>query len=433
MPSPQRNRQRVVITGAGCVSPVGADVAQTWRSMAEGRGGIGPITLFDATPFPVRIAAEAAEQGLAPLGEPWTNGGAVPRQTRFALAAAREAMESSGLADASSDPRRFGVFLGCGEIFPDVREMASRLLKSINGQGFDLSLFMRHALHGARLDSIPEEEPYTACLMVAAAAGAEGPVANYLTACTSSTQAVGNAAEVIRRGQADVMLAGGSHSMIHPLGVGGLCALGVLSGANDRMGRAMRPFDRQRDGFVVGEGGAVVLLEGLEHALARKADIWAEVRGYACTHDAYRITDTHYEARGYVQCLRAALDDAGLDAEAIGYINAHGTGTPLNDRLETLALKHVFGRHAWSIPISSTKSMVGHATTACGALELVATLMTLRENILPPTINYENPDPECDLDYIPNTAREQSPTHVMTSNLGFGGQNAALILSRFTG
>jgi 3-oxoacyl-[acyl-carrier-protein] synthase II len=257
---------------------------------------------------------------------------------------------------------------------------------------------------------------------------AQGPNANYTAACVSSTQAIGEATDVIRRGEADLMLAGGAHSMIHPFGLTGFLRLSVLSSHNDP--KAMRPFDRNRDGFVVGEGGALVVLEELEHAKRRGAEIWAEVAGYGSSQNAFRITDSHPEGRGISDCVESALQDARLSPDQIDYINAHGTGTVENDRVETLGLKKVFGEHAYKVPVSSTKSMVGHLTTGCGALELAVCLMTLQSGVVHPTINYETPDPDCDLDYVPNAAREVSCQHVLSTNFGFGGQNAALVVSR---
>jgi 3-oxoacyl-[acyl-carrier-protein] synthase II len=257
---------------------------------------------------------------------------------------------------------------------------------------------------------------------------AQGPNANCTTACVSSSQAIGEATEIIRRGEADVMLCGGAHSMIHPFGLTGFCRLSVLSTRNDPA--AMRPFDRDRDGFVVGEGAAMIVLEELEHARRRGAEIWGELAGYASTQNAFRITDSHPQGRGTSACIRQALDDARLNPDDLDYINAHGTSTTENDKIETLSIKKACGRRAHRIPISSTKSMLGHLTTACGAMELIACLMTLRSGVIHPTINYQTPDPECDLDYVPNTAREAACRHVVSNSFGFGGQNVVLVVSR---
>ncbi len=262
--------------------------------------------------------------------------------------------------------------------------------------------------------------------------GAQGPNVNCLTACAASSQAVGEAVEIIRRGEADVMLSGGTHTMIHPFGVTGFNLLTALSTRNDEPTRASRPFDRDRDGFVLGEGAGMVILESLEHAQARGAKIHGEIVGYGSTADAFRITDTHPEGRGAISCMKMALADAGLDPDAVDYINAHGTSTTVNDKVETLAVKQTFGDRAYKLPVSSTKSMMGHLIAAAGATELIICLLAIRDNVLPPTINYENPDPECDLDYIPNVARQQRCDVALTNSFGFGGQNIALLARRFT-
>jgi 3-oxoacyl-[acyl-carrier-protein] synthase II len=254
-----------------------------------------------------------------------------------------------------------------------------------------------------------------------------------LTACAASSQAVGEASEIIRRGDADVMISGGTHSMIHPFGVTGFNLLTALSTRNDNPTKASRPFDRLRDGFVLGEGAAMVILEDLERARRRDAPIYGEILGYGSTADAYRITDIHPEGRGAIGCMRMALQDARLDPGDIDYVNAHGTSTAVNDRVETLACKAVFGPHAAKTPISSTKSMMGHLIAAAGATELILCLMAIRDNVLPPTINYENPDPDCDLDYVPNTARESPCNIALNNSFGFGGQNITLIVGRFSG
>jgi 3-oxoacyl-[acyl-carrier-protein] synthase II len=259
----------------------------------------------------------------------------------------------------------------------------------------------------------------------------QGPNYNCLTACAASSQAIGEATELIRHGDADMMLAGGAHTMIHPFGVTGFNLLTALSTLNEEPTKASRPFDLRRDGFVLGEGAGVLILEDLEHARRRRASIYAEMTGYGSTGDAFRITDSHPEGRGAIACIQAAMADSGLAATDIGYINAHGTSTQVNDKVETLAIKKVFGDQAYRIPISSSKSMLGHLIAAAGAVEMIICVMAMRKGVLPPTINYEVPDPECDLDYIPNTARELRVRHVLSNSFGFGGQNVSLIVSRF--
>jgi 3-oxoacyl-[acyl-carrier-protein] synthase II len=275
-----------------------------------------------------------------------------------------------------------------------------------------------------------EQEPGMSASHLAELFDARGPNFNCLTACAASSQAIGEAVEIIRRGDADVMLSGGTHSMIHPFGVTGFNLLTALSTNNDDPRGASRPFDRDRDGFVLGEGAAMVVLEELEHARQRGARIYGEVTGYGSTADAYRITDTHPEGRGATRCIKLALEDAGLNGDDIHYINAHGTSTSVNDKVETLAIKNAFGEHAYQIPVSSTKSMMGHLIAAAGATELIVCLMAIRDRVLPPTINYQTPDPECDLDYIPNVARQARCDHALSNSFGFGGQNITLIVSR---
>src|SRR5262249_30582312 len=260
----------------------------------------------------------------------------------------------------------------------------------------------------------------------------QGPNFNCLTACAASSQAIGEATALIRHGDADIMLSGGSHSMIHPLGLTGFNLLTALSKRKDNPSPASRPFDGQRDGFVLGEGSGMLVLEELEHARKRGANIYAELTGYGSTADAFRVTDSHPEGRGAIACIQGALKDSGLAPEDIGYINAHGTSTQVNDRVETLAIKNVFGERAYQAPVSSSKSMNGHLIAAAGAVELIISIMTIRKGVLPPTINYEFPDPECDLDYIPNAAREKKVRHVLSNSFGFGGQNISLVVSQFS-
>jgi len=422
---------RVVITGVGCVTPLGASIDTMWRNLVEGCSGIGPITAFDASNYPVRIAAQVRDWDISAAGQDPLDWARHPRQTHFAVAAALQAAESAGLRDAHFDPRRLGVYLGCGETSSDLAELAEVWPHAVSGGSMSETALLRAAV--ARLDARQAlcQETSTAPQALAALFDAQGPNANCIAACVSATQAVGMAADIIGRGEADVMLAGGAHSMIHPLGITGLLRLSVLSLSNERGPAAMRPFDLQRDGFVVGEGGAVVVLESLQHAVRRGAEIWGELTGYASAHDAYNLTDLEPDGQAAAQCMRAVLQQAGLNVDDVGYINAHGTSTPLNDRVETLAFKRAFGADAYRIPISSTKSMLGHATTACGAIELLVALMVVRTGVIPPTINYEFPDPACDLDYVPNTARRHPCRHVLSDNLGFGGQVAAPLVSRF--
>jgi 3-oxoacyl-[acyl-carrier-protein] synthase II len=416
----------------GCVTPLGADVAEVWRRLVEGHSGIGPITLFDADRFPVRIAAEVRNWDMSDVGEAPAQWRAHPRQTHFAVAAAIKAVRSAGLADAAIDPRRFGVYLGCGETFQDFRQFAQWTCAADNGR-FDRGRFLEEALRASASGERFEYEPAVAAGLLAGMFNAQGPNANCTAACVSSSQAIGEAAAVVRRGEADLMLCGGAHSMIHPLGVAAFQLLSVLSDSNELGPKAMRPFDRNRNGFVIGEGGAILVLESLRHARRRGAEIWAKLSGFGSAQDAFRLTDSDPRARGISACIRLALRDANLDAEDIDCVNAHGTATKLNDRVETLAIKQVFGDRAYRIPISSIKGMIGHLTTACGAIETLSSVMTARTGVIPPTINHQTPDPQCDLDYVPNVARQAACKHILNNNFGLGGQNVALVVSRFNG
>ena len=421
-------RRRVVVTGLGCITPLGVRLEQVWERLVEGRTGIGPITLFDASSYPVRIAAEVRDWDISELkGDPksWEE---EPRQTAFAVAAAKRAVAMAGLENGHVDPLRFGVSLGCGETYPDFTRFGQVMAAAVGKGKFESGDFVRQAQGNGQFDWEVPWDPNLPASYLAGMFNAQGPNANYTAACVSSTQAVGEATDAIRRGEVDAMLAGGAHSMIHPFGMTGFIRLSVLSSRNDPT--AMRPFDRDRDGFVVGEGASVMVLEELEHARTRGAEIWGEIAGYGSSQNAFRITDSHPEGRGISDCVQAALDQARLNPDQIDYINAHGTGTVENDRVETLGFKRVFGEHAYKIPISSTKSMVGHLTTACGGVELVVCLLTLRNGAIHPTINYEHPDPDCDLDYVPNAARDLRCRHILTTNFGFGGQNAAIVVSR---
>ncbi len=427
-------RKRVVITGLGCVTPLGSDVGQVWNRLTAGRSGVGRLTLFDASRFPVQIAAEVKDWSIAEVGEDPTHWRHHPRQTLFAVASGIRAVEQAGLMQNGGpkfDPLRFGVYLGCGETYQDWNQFAQMMAKSLDGDRFNAEKFTQQALRLWRPEDELELELNMPAAHLAARFNAQGPNANCIAACASSSQAIGEAAEMIRMGEADVMMAGGAHSMIHPFGISGFHRLSALSQHNDDPAHAVRPFDRERDGFVVGEGAAIVILESLEHAQRRGADILAELRGYGSAQDAFRITDTHPEGRGGASCMTRALEDADLAPEQISYVNAHGTGTVLNDKIETLAIKHVFGDSAYHVPISSTKSMLGHFTTAGGAIELMIGIMAIRSGVLPPTINYETADPDCDLDYVPNVAREAACRHVLSNSFGFGGQNVALVVSQF--
>jgi 3-oxoacyl-[acyl-carrier-protein] synthase II len=428
-------RRRVVVTGMGMVTPLGPDLETTWSALQEGKSGVGPISLFDARTFPTRIAAEVCDFRLEDYVEDAERWRECSRNTRFAVAAARMAIDDSGLEEAPwLDRSRFGVYLGSGEGQQDFPRFVKLIHESSRpGAKVDTAIFTRRGLQ--ELQPIPEaeQEPGTPAGHLASLFGARGPNANCLTACAASSQAIGEAVEILRRGDADVMLSGGTHSMIHPFGVTGFILLTALSTRNDEPTRASRPFDRDRDGFILGEGAGMVVLEELEHAKARSAKIYGEVIGYGSTADAFRITDSHEEGRGAIACMREALTDAQINPEDVDYINAHGTSTQVNDSVETLAIKRTFGPTAYKVPISSTKSMMGHLIAAAGSVEAIVCLLTIRDGVLPPTINLDHPSPDCDLDYIPHEARRKAVDVALTNSFGFGGQNIALILRRFTG
>ncbi len=428
-----RAERRVVVTGMGMITPVGPDVESSWLALREGRGGVGPVTLFDASRFATSIAAEVPGFRLADYrgdADRWVDHS---RTSQLALAAATRAMEHSGLGAGDFDPARFGVYLGSGEGQQDFGRFVDLVQRSKGAGRVDTARFTRLGLATLHPTRESEQDPGGPAGHLAAVFGARGPNATCQTACSASAQAIGEATEVIRRGDADVMLAGGTHSMIHPLGLTGFILLTAMSTRNDEPARASRPFDRDRDGFVLGEGGGVLVLEELEHAKDRGAAILGEVAGHCSTADAFRLTDSHHEGRGAIAAMRGALADAGVDRGDVDYINAHGTSTPSNDSIETLAIKRVFGDSAYRLPISSTKSMTGHLVSAGGAVEAIACLLAIRDGVLPPTINLENPDPDCDLDYIPNEARERPVDVVLSNSFGFGGQNTTLVLRRFAG
>jgi len=427
-------RRRVVITGMGCVTPLGVTVEELWTNLKEGRSGVGPTTVFDASRFPTQIAAEVKNWSVTAEGQPEDRWQFCGRHTKFAAGAALQAMRLAGLEQGlAAAPDRLGIYLGSGEGQQDFESFTRMMMASIEGESLNVATFTRLGLETLHPLTEVEQEPNMPAGHLAALFDAQGPNLNCLTACAASSQAIGEATELIRRGEADVMLSGGTHSMIHPFGVTGFNLLTALSTRNDEPARASRPFDRDRDGFVLGEGSAMVVLEELEHAKKRGATIYGEVLGYGSTADAYRITDTHPEGRGASACIRMALDDAGLGLGDIDYVNAHGTSTSVNDRVESLAIKQVFGPQAYKIPVSSTKSMMGHLIAAAGATEMIVCLLAIRDQILPPTINYENPDPDCDLDYIPNESRPAPCNRALSNSFGFGGQNISLIVGRFEG
>ncbi len=427
-------RRRVVITGMGMVTPLGHSVAETFGAALEGRSGIDRITHFDARTFPTTFAAEVKNFDLRTVLRDASRYLKCGSNTQFGLAAAKQALEDANLhIGGGVDRNRFGVYLGSGEGSEDFHTVISGAAiagaadgRTVNhGQFAAAAIQMLDGAHEAEL------EMNTTAGHIADEFELCGPNFTCLTACAASAQAIGEAVEMIRYGDADLMLAGGAHSMIHPFGVSGFNLLTALSVHNEAPQKASRPFDLTRDGFVLGEGAGMVVLEEYEHAKRRGATIYAELTGYGTTGDAYRMTDPHPDARGAGMCMKQAILDAGIAPSDIGYINAHGTSTQANDECETLGIKTALGQCAYTTPVSSSKSMLGHLIAAGGAVELILAILAMRKGVLPPTINYETPDPLCDLDYVPNQAREKPGIrHVLSNSFGFGGQNIALIASR---
>ena len=411
------SRRRVVITGMGAITPIGLTVEEFWRACLDGRSGAGPLTLIDPDGYPTKIACEV--KGFDP--QKYMEKREARRMARFsqmAVAAARQAIEDAALRLEKEDTARVGVLLGNGNGgYPNIDE-AMRVILTKGGMRLD-PLYM------------PKSLPNMAASQVAMQFGVKGYNNTVTTACAAATQAMGDAAEVIRHGRADVMLAGGTEAGISELGLAAFSVMRAVSTRNDEPQKASRPFDAQRDGFVCGEGAAVFVFESLEHARSRGARILAEIVGYAACADAYHLVAPCADGEGAMRAMRWALEDAGVCPEDVDYINAHGTSTPLNDAVETLAIKGVFGEHAYRVPVSSTKSMIGHALGGSGALESVACIKTLQTGLIHPTINYEYPDPDCDLDYVPNQARRADVRVILKNSFGFGGQNACLVFKRF--
>lgn len=428
-------RRRVVVTGIGMVTPLGLSCEETWKNLQAGKSGIDYISLFDASEFPTKIAGEVHGFSIEDFGEKESDWEYCGRHIRFAVAAARQATKDSGFLGNGHDPQRTGVYLGAGEGQQDFFNFVNAIARTYkkDEQVVDSARFLQEGMENLHALREFEQEPGMSACHLAELFDAQGPNLNCLTACAASSQAIGEATEIIRRGDADIMISGGTHSMLHPFGVSGFNLLTALSTRNDKPTAASRPFDKERDGFVIGEGSGVLILEELEHAKKRGAKIYGEVSGYGSTADAFRITDTHPGGRGAIACLKDALRDAALGLDQIDYINAHGTSTDVNDRVETIAIKEVFGPNAYKIPVSSTKSMMGHLIAAAGSVEMITCLLAIRDGVIPPTINYENPDPDCDLDYVPNQSREARLDHTISNSFGFGGQNISLVISRFNG
>jgi 3-oxoacyl-[acyl-carrier-protein] synthase II len=411
--------RRVVVTGVGLVSPVGIGTEETWKSLQAGRSGAGPITLFDASQHSSRFACEV--KGFDPLR--WVEKKEVKKMDRFiqfAVAAADFALKDSGLKVDAANDEMVGVYIGSGiGGFATIEREHTILMERGPSR---ISPFF-----------IPAAIVNLASGWISIRSGAKGPNSATCTACTTSAHAIGDSYRLIQRGDADAMIAGGSEAAITPLGVGGFAAMRALSTRNDQPEKASRPFDLGRDGFVIGEGAGVVILEELEAARRRGAHVYCELVGYGMSSDAYHISAPCEDGDGAYRVMRKAIKDARIEPSAIGYVNVHGTSTPPGDKVEVLAIKRVFGDHARKLPVSSTKSMTGHLLGAAGGLEAGITALALRDQVLPPTINYETPDPECDLDIVPNEARRVRLDYALSNSFGFGGTNGALVFKRYEG
>ncbi|HNQ93310.1 MAG TPA: beta-ketoacyl-ACP synthase II [Anaerolineales bacterium] len=410
-------RKRVVVTGMGCISPVGNTVQETWSALLAGKSGAGAITHFDSSKHKTRFAAEV--KGFDPVAEFGAREARkMDRFTQFAMVTSAQALDHAGLKIDDSNRDRVGVLIGTGIGGVGTMMEQAEILRE---RGADrVSPFL-----------IPMMISDSAAGMLAIRVGARGPNMSLATACASGNNAIGEAVEMIRRGAADVMLAGASEAALVPITIAGMNVMGALSTRNDDPLTASRPFDKTRDGFLMGEGAGMLILEDLEYAKARGATILCEISGYGTTDDAHHISAPAENGAGAAISMKLALENAELSPTDIHYINAHGTSTSLNDKSETAAIKSVFGEQAYAIPVSSTKSMTGHLLGASGAVEAIFTIRAIRESILPPTINYSTPDPECDLDYVPNQPRRVAVKHAMSNSFGFGGHNATLVISRY--
>jgi 3-oxoacyl-[acyl-carrier-protein] synthase II len=414
--------RRVVITGIGIISPLGCDLEKTWKGTLEGKSGIGPITLFDAATFPCRIAAEVKNFNIDSFIGDKKLIKILNRGAQFGVTAAQMAIADADFHADDYEPSRTGISLSSSGSRPNL-ESLGLMCQAIKNSAFPI----------INPVSAINWSPNTGASMIAMLANAQGPNTVISTACSGSSQAIGTALRMIQQSDADIIITGGYESMISEVDIISFSLLGALSTRNEEPQRASRPFDRERDGFVLGEGAAVIILEELSHAHARGAKIYAEIVGHGCSMNAYRITDSPPNGEGAIQAMKYALLDANLSPKDVDYINAHGTSTPINDQSETAAIKHVFGNYAYHLPVSSTKSMTGHLIAAAGGLELVFCIQSLRDGIIPPTINYENVDPKCDLDYVPNEACAVKVEVAMSNSFAFGGSNSCLVVKSYRG
>jgi 3-oxoacyl-[acyl-carrier-protein] synthase II len=411
-------KNRVVVTGLGVISPVGNSVRTFWASLIEAKSGIDRLMTFDASQFDSRIAGEIKDFDFLRRGFSSKDAKRMDKFVQYAVSATKEALGDCGLDLNKEESYKAGVLVGSG-------------IGSLHTIERENKIYLEKGPHRLSPFLIPMLIVNEAAGQISIQFGLKGPNSCVATACATGTHAIGDAFRILERGDAEVMIAGGTDSAITPLGVGGFCALKALSKRNDQPQKASRPFDNERDGFVMAEGCGVVVLETLEHARARGAEIYAELVGYGMSADAYHMTAPDPDGDGAARAMQAALNDAGLNPQQVNYINAHGTSTKLNDKVETLAIKKIFGDYSKKIWISSTKSMTGHLLGAAGGIEFIACCLAIKEGIVPPTINYEYPDPECDLDYVPNISRRGKIEVAMTNSLGFGGHNATLIVKKF--
>ncbi|WP_045519756.1 beta-ketoacyl-ACP synthase II [Neobacillus niacini] len=411
-------KRRVVVTGVGAVTPLGNDVETTWKGIIEGKSGIGPLTRVNAEEYPAKVAAQINDFNPESFMDR-KDARKMDRFTQYAVAAALMAVEDAKLTITDENANRVGVWIGSGiggmETFEEQYE-----------------IFQKRGYRRVSPFFVPMLIPDMATGQVSITLGAKGFNSCTVTACATGTNSIGDAFKVIQRGDADAMITGGAEAPITKMSVAGFCANTALS-TNPDPKSASRPFDKNRDGFVIGEGAGIIVLEELEHALARGAKIYAEIVGYGATGDAYHITAPAPGGEGGARAMKMAINDAGLNFEDIDYINAHGTSTGYNDKFETLAVKEVFGVHAYKLAISSTKSMTGHLLGAAGGVEAIFTVLAMKDSIIPPTINYETADPECDLDYVPNAARQKEIKAAMSNSLGFGGHNATIVFRKYEG
>lgn len=408
--------RRVVITGLGVISPIGNNLNEFWDSLAHGRGGIGRITAFDVSGFSSQIGGEVKNFDPGQYMDP-KKAKRMDRFCQFGVAAAKQALDDSGFDLEKEDCTRIGVYVGSGTGgLTTIEEQHKIFLEKGPSRVSPLLIPMMI------IDLLPGQ--------IAMIFGLKGPNLSIVTACATSNHNIGEALWAIRNGMADVMVAGGAEASTTQLGLAGFCSMRALSTRNDQPEKASRPFDKERDGFIIAEGGAILILEELEHAKNRGAKIYGELVGYGCSADAHHLTAPAPGGEGAVRSMKMALGNAGVAPEEVNYINAHGTSTPLNDKFETMAIKTAFGDHAFKVPVSSTKSMTGHLQGAAGGVEAIACLLAMQNNIIPPTINYEVPDPECDLDYVPNQAREVEIKIALSNSFGFGGHNATIIFKK---